>query len=811
MRKTANKRNKIQMPAGIRQKMMAAVSMLMVSSIMLVSSTYAWFTLSTAPEVTGITTNVGANGNLEMMLLTGSLDNNGAETGSYYSEEDNLGVESQVGQSMATVSATVANVTWGNLVDLSDGSYGLDKIVLSPARLNLSEPTSEGGKNTVGPTILNAPSYGSDGRVIDVKTATYTGKLADNKFAYDDAHKGVRVIGTTTDVSQRVAAYRAAKAAVSTNSNAAKNKATASLKNNGQALANILVGYVNNPNATYTNGDLKSLNNVLKTLEEANSNVAAAMKNAVLAYSLSDAAGENKTFTDQEVSDLTNAVNNVEVIESTESFSDIENENVLIPAGLDASIATYKTTGTNIATAISALNGLNNDIKNSVDTEGSYTYAQISPILNAIVDKTYVKIAGQTNLSKDDLNLVVDEFATNGSISMVMLDGSGVYADIAKLVGNYTVSGLKVHVEYGTFNTDVPIVMSTEVSGTGIPHVTKIALGGTPKESGQVANAVLSNTYGYALDFGFRTNAASSDLLLQTAAANRVYADSTEAQIQGEGSYMQFTSSDVNNFSADEVLALMSAVRVAFVDASSSEVLAMGALDVKRTIETNGLPTYTKGTSVNPVGNTGYKAGLFLHEYTYDKTSGIVTLGNMLADKSAITALTQNVASKLTVIVYLDGDIVDNTMVANADTSMTGVLNLQFSSSATLAPMENTGMRNGGTQSTAVTYTVKANAGNTYEYGYYSGTVKTGYTIYDGSDGAIYFSTDGQHYTRLTYGNVSTAIEVTSTPTQTRTTPPAEDDTEDDTTVIDGDTQQNENPGTGTEPGTTETVSDETP
>ena len=74
MGKTENKRKKVQMPAGIRQKMMAAVSMLMVSCIMLVSSTYAWFTLSTAPEVTGITTNVGANGNLEMMLLTGSSD-----------------------------------------------------------------------------------------------------------------------------------------------------------------------------------------------------------------------------------------------------------------------------------------------------------------------------------------------------------------------------------------------------------------------------------------------------------------------------------------------------------------------------------------------------------------------------------------------------------------------------------------------------------------------------------------------------------------------------------------------------------------
>lgn len=802
MRKTENKRKKVQMPAGIRQKMMAAVSMLMVSSIMLVSSSYAWFTLSTAPEVTGITTNVGANGNLEMMLLTGSLD---GETGigTYYSSEDNLGVESQVGDSMATKPAIEANVTWGNLVDLSDGSYGLDKIVLSPARLNLLETKTVNDKYQVGTTLLNAPSYGSDGRVIDVKTATYTGKLSDNKFAYDEGHKGVRVIGTTTDVSQRLASYRAAKAAVSTYSNAAKNSATISLKNNGQALANILVGYVSNPAITYTNDDLAPLENVLTNLRDANANVATAMKNAVVAYSLSDV--NTAEMTDADVTALVNAVAEVETIAGTGSFSGIAN--VSIPSGLDTAIATYIQTGSKITGALGTLNGLKADTTKN----GSYTYDDISPILNDIVNRTYVEIGGKAKLEKDDLNMVIDQYTKNGSISMVMLDGSGVYADIAKLVGNYTVSGLKVHVDYNGISADVPIVMSTKVSGEGISQVTSIALGRTPTDTNQAANSILSNTYGYALDFGFRTNAASSDLLLQTAAANRVYADSTEAQIQGAGSYMQFESSDVNNFSADEVLALMSAVRVAFIDAKSSEVLGVGALDVTRTIDANGLATVTKGGSVEAVGTTGYKAGLYLHDFTYDKTTGMVTLGSKLDDKSAITALTQNVASKITVIVYLDGDIVDNTMVANADTSMTGVLNLQFSSSATLAPMENTGMRNGGTQSTPVSYTPKATAGQTINYSGYSGTVRDGYTIYEGSNGAIYFSTDGQTYTKLSVGNVGTAIEITSVPTQTQTTPPAEDDTEDDTTVIDGDTQQNENPGTGTEPGTTETVSDETP
>ena len=48
---------------GVKKKLMGAVCMLLVASIMMVSSTYAWFTLSTAPEITGISTSVGANGN----------------------------------------------------------------------------------------------------------------------------------------------------------------------------------------------------------------------------------------------------------------------------------------------------------------------------------------------------------------------------------------------------------------------------------------------------------------------------------------------------------------------------------------------------------------------------------------------------------------------------------------------------------------------------------------------------------------------------------------------------------------------------
>ena len=69
MTSTANRQRKVSMPIDIKKKFAAAICMLLIAAIMMISSTYAWFTLSTAPEVTGITTNVGANGNLEIALL----------------------------------------------------------------------------------------------------------------------------------------------------------------------------------------------------------------------------------------------------------------------------------------------------------------------------------------------------------------------------------------------------------------------------------------------------------------------------------------------------------------------------------------------------------------------------------------------------------------------------------------------------------------------------------------------------------------------------------------------------------------------
>ena len=62
------------------------------------------------------------------------------------------------------------------------------------------------------------------------------------------------------------------------------------------------------------------------------------------------------------------------------------------------------------------------------------------------------------------------------------------------------------------------------------------------------------------------------------------------------------------------------------------------------------------------------------------------TINYKAQEEADITTLDQGVGKKVSVLVYLDGTIVDNSMVPTKG-SMNGTMNLQFSSSAELTPM----------------------------------------------------------------------------------------------------------------------------
>lgn len=775
------KKRKVVMPAGIRNKMVAAVSMLLVASIMMVSSTYAWFTLSTAPEVTGITTNVGANGNLEMMLLNKD---------SFNSTEENLGVESGVNDSMAAQKVTLANLKWGNLVDLADQSYGLQSIVMNPARLNIQGDATGGYK--LNSALLKAPSYTSDGRVLDVNKDTQTsGYSTDGTWKWDENANnayGVRVIGTTSGVTERLTAYRAAISARAAAIESAKNSARNSLLNNGQALANIVVKAALEENPTFEKADLETLKGLVEQLKTANDAAGEAIVQTVLAYNLSD---QNKVdnFTDADVAKLKEAFNGATAGTLPGTFTRAADENktgdIAQPDGTTDAVTKWLSNNTNITSAAQKLQAL---IKLNKD---SYAYTEITEVVNMLIDKQHATVGGVKNPSKDRAQDIINNMTANNMVLAVEMEsGSGIYADIAELVGDYTAAGLKVHVKYNVLEMDVTTNMSTKVvtdaNKDTMPMIPKLDVGSAPAATLDASvTPLLTDHYGYALDFGFRTNAAASELLLQTSGIQRVYNDAADSgtsdKTQGGGSYMEFRTNNTTNFSVDELRALMSALRVVFVEPVQTEnagvtynVLGVAAADIRGTTDNStGITTYTGGTFMkdsaevtDAAGANGLKAKLYLNTYEVNggvlKLTGKKTTGEA-ADAPAdntLTALTQNVAKKVTAIVYLDGDIVDNTMVANAASSMTGSLNLQFSSSATLKPMENTGMRSGGSTAADanVTYTVFKTAGEKYTSDGFTGTVNPGYTIYkdDAIPANYYYQSANGAKVRLTKQNALT-------------------------------------------------------
>ena len=189
---------------SIKAKLISAVCMLLVAVTMVISSSYAWFTLSTAPEVSGITTSVGANGALEIRLNADSDVND--------------------------------NHTPGNIVDLSFETYGLNKVSLLPSVVNSTN-------GILDPRFLMIPQYGANGKPSAElsEERTEAGVYNGTAFFADEDATGVRAVGVSSGLTDRQYAYRNAKYAATTYANQATTKVSTSLNTNGAVLGNIVI------------------------------------------------------------------------------------------------------------------------------------------------------------------------------------------------------------------------------------------------------------------------------------------------------------------------------------------------------------------------------------------------------------------------------------------------------------------------------------------------------------------------------------------------------------------------------------------
>lgn len=296
----------LEMKKGIKAKLMAATSLLLVSAILLSLTTYAWFILSTAPEVTEMQTTAGANGSLEIALQSGETVSD---------------IKNRVGDSSAVGSLKEANSTWGNVVDLSGNIYGLQGLSLLPARLNMN---ANGTVSKSSP--LKMPLFGQDGRISELANLNSM-RYDDTKEAYVDGQDkhGVLVYADDDSITNGTKdETRLDRQGLIDTTREQIVKLRADLRadlvdtmdNNQQGISKILYNTVNlkevvvgaNPNGSwYSQEDYKTILTLLASFSSVQEKAARSVRHALLACAAADTTNypvDTKTGVSEELSAL---------------------------------------------------------------------------------------------------------------------------------------------------------------------------------------------------------------------------------------------------------------------------------------------------------------------------------------------------------------------------------------------------------------------------------------------------------------------------------------------------------------------------
>ena len=605
-----------------RKVAVAAVSLILCLAV-LISSSYAWISISRSPEISGVTTNIGSNGSLEIALLT---------EGTF---EDPSLIRSKIGESAVIQEKTVSNLAWGNVIDLTDESYGLDKISLLPSRLNVFSGEDE--KKTVSGNILGFVDYGSDGRIERQNLETVSTVYSEEGFVFNSENQshGVRGIGTISNISPQQTALTSARSFVSSYRNSALAETKAALTTNGNGIIDIYERRYTRGESLFTVQDVRLLQDTAIKMKKALDYIDLAFRQGIIGYA-SSMIDDAETFRTLRV-----AVENTSIPLSM-LVSSLPSE---LPSGFSDWITKTDEKRFELQKTIMACNYINKPC----------SWDQISEILDVLIDADKIFI-GKYNLSSSAAfeNMVQDNVLT-------LSPGSGVFADVADFCGNY--STLFTYHE----TTAIEAVSTSAVSEHYLEWISakldECEPAGT--ENGAVISEI-EDIYGYAIDLAFRCN-QESDLLLQTEAAERYGETMETGQNMGGGSYMKFSSEQLGE---EQMLMLVDAIRIGFVDGQNN-LVAVAKL----------------GTSSYTVEENELSAPIWLYEFDLSE-SGSLIMGERRTEDNSIAILLNDTPMVMTVVVWLDGDNIYNSNAAISNMSMTAVLNLQFASSAELDPAD---------------------------------------------------------------------------------------------------------------------------
>lgn len=668
MKETTSKRIEAYKTAlpGLRERLAAVALLLVVSMIMMISSTFAWVTLSRSPAVNGLSTSISGNGNLEVALSK--------PDGSAPDEYD---VDDSVTKGTDVQSS---NLQWGNLINLSSDVYGIQNMVLRPAQLNSTNLLSN---------PLWGAQYGADGRIeslnSDFAFVNYDSNGKQFLLNPDGYEYGVRAIASykaqvSDSTAQALNEMIAAASAAHTDTNQAYQAVRGKFAGLGDIVSTYAQDIVNEKlNGQESNTDLAKYLGSVVTLYETLYNAMLTQKDTFVAlanlqqYVAANNSGLIYTPVTWEKIEANTAVYGAGLTGLTQYIKDLKQlkEDLAI---ITAKYEAFKKDGTPCYWS---------DIASPIDRLASVYTMQVD--LNDDGNLTLL-----TSLNTDQLAAILK--ANNNSRKIYVDRGILYRFEQTAIDESYRLNGeAECTVKLKAMGISLTIYGKayTQVSGAcyfaqdmNKAHGEKLV----PKD------AVADDTYGMAVDFWVRTNAESTLLVLEGALAtdstgafirydgvNRIWGYTSETGLpgmestsQGGGSCYTYYADTPEDMARS--LNLLEAMKVAFVS-EDGKLLATAVMDTENYCAVNGRVTVPMVLD--------------------DNTTSYVEKDSTGAERTikAISELTYDNAQRITAIVYLDGaNLTNDDVLAASD--IQGQLNIQFGSSKDLQTIGDDGLLN---------------------------------------------------------------------------------------------------------------------
>ena len=533
----------------VREKIFASLALFGLAASMLAVATFSWITLSIAPQAEGITTTVAANGNLEIALANSS----GTEPDATAVGD---GALSRLFQ---------RNTTWGNLINLNDAAYGLEKITLRPAVLNtlgnlLEEPFA-------------AADYESDGRANKDTTDDF-------RFTVYDSEKDI-FTAMTTGEGQSESNYSAVKAVSYGESTVVsfddpflneyvqmQSEASALLLTAGEEFHTIALGddlkSITGLLSTYLNYRLNNDNDPENYDENCNSSDVQALYRMMKTFLDGPMTTCGKAY--MKMFEMYQLQKKGEMVDGVISrnytpYTDIDTFCEQAPAELAAmgydidkdfpSLSTFisdwqslkfwlaPTNSTTVqgrvegasALTYKAVEGGATVLYNCAVSGKNVGWCQVSPYINGMVDISSGKTGATIGTTKDSTTKIATLGASDAtglagnSEKFAVIHGGIIYNMDARVRSSKSgttnqcirVSGLSVSMKYIITISVKNVTVMTSASdkypkATQSEDLTKIFTTVGAKKQASTFKAL--DTYGYAIDFWVRTNAKDSYLLL---------------------------------------------------------------------------------------------------------------------------------------------------------------------------------------------------------------------------------------------------------------------------------------------------------